>query len=106
MRNIRRHENLLQNSLATMCRAVLVAARRVGEKLPDEGTIRVTFDDSIITDTQAEKTQDMAEVAAGLMQTWKYRMRWHGEDEGVAKRNVGAASGDVGARVDAVATSD
>lgn len=44
------------------------------------------FDDSIVTDTAAEKAQDMAEVAAGLMQPWEYRVRWYGEDEETARR--------------------
>lgn len=93
MRNIRRHENLLQVSLATVCKAVLGAARRMGEDLPDEGTITVSFDDSIITDTQTEKTQDMAEVAAGLLQPWEYRVKWYGESESVAKTAGALAPG-------------
>lgn len=92
MRNIRRHENALQGQLATIARAVLAAARRMGNKLPNEGTVRISFDDSIITDTQAEKTQDMAEVAAGLMQAWEYRVKWYGESEEVAKGNSGGLS--------------
>lgn len=47
--------------------------------LPDEGDVRVNFDDSIITDTAAEKQQDMAEVAAGLMLPNEYRAKWYGE---------------------------
>ena len=50
------------------------------------------FDDSIITDTTAEKRQDMDEVAAGLMQGWEYRAKWYGEDEAAARRR-GAAAG-------------
>lgn len=92
MRNIRRHENLLQNSVCAIAKAVLGAARRMGVELPDEGGVRVMFDDSIITDTQAEKEQDMAEVAAGLMQAWEYRAKWYGESDEVAKVN---ASGNV-----------
>ncbi|WP_239283469.1 hypothetical protein [Collinsella sp. An271] len=41
------------------------------------------FDDSIITDTAVEKQQNMAEVAAGLMQPEEYRVEWYGESEGV-----------------------
>lgn len=105
MRNIRRHENLLQGALVAVCKAALEAARRQGVELPPEGDMSVTFDDSIITDTAAEKAQDMAEVAAGLMQPWEYRVRWYGEDEAVAKRNAGAA-GSERASAGAVAASD
>ena len=38
-----------------------------------------------MTDTSAEKAQDMAEVAAGLMGAWEYRMRWYGEEESIAR---------------------
>ena len=67
MRNIRRHEHALEGAMAGICRAVMAASRSLGVELPDEGEVRVTFDDSIITDTSAEKRQDMAEVASGLM---------------------------------------
>ena len=94
MRNIRRHEHALEVSITGICRALLAAERRLGVELPDEGLVRVTFDDSIITDTTAEKRQDMDEVAAGLLEPWEYRTKWHGEDEatarGRARRPVGS----------------
>ena len=92
MRNIRRHEHALEGSLAGICHALLAVERALGVELPEEGGIRVGFDDSIITDTTAEKRQDMDEVAAGLMQPWEYRVKWYGEDEETAKRR-GASSG-------------
>ena len=55
--------------------------------LPDEGDITVMFDDSIITDTAAEKAQDMSEVNI-TMNPWEYREKWYGEDEETAKANV------------------
>ena len=36
--------------------------------------MRVLFDDSIIQDTEAEKRQDMAEIAAGLMGASRLQM--------------------------------
>lgn len=86
MRNIRRHEHALERVLAGMAHALLAVARGLGEELSCEGRVRVGFDDSIVTDTAAEKAQDMAEVAAGLMQPWEYRVRWYGEDEETARR--------------------
>lgn len=101
MRNIKKHENGLERSLRTIFHAVICAARRMGKGLPDEGEIRVTFDDSIITDTIADKAQDMSEVSAGLMERWEYRKKWFGEDDATAKAHVGsgdAASGPSGRR--------
>ena len=79
MRNIRRHEHVLEKAVAGICRAVMAASRSLGVNLPDEGDVRVNFDDSIITDTAAEKQQDMAEVAAGLMTSDEYRAKWRGK---------------------------
>ena len=91
MRNIRRHEHALEGAISGICRALLAAERRLGAELPDEGLVRVTFDDSIITDTTAEKRQDMDEVAAGLMEGWEYRAKWYGEDEATARRRGAVA---------------
>lgn len=86
MRNIRKHENLLEGSIAQIGHAALHCAREfLGVSLPDEGEITVNFDDSIITDTAAEKQQDMAEVGT-TMAAWEYRVKWYGEDEETARR--------------------
>ena len=53
----------------------------MGRDLPDEGGVRVVFDDSIVQDTTSEKRQDMDEVAAGLMDRAEYRAKWYGESE-------------------------
>lgn len=58
--------------------------RSFGKELPDEGEVHVLFDDSIISDTAAEKAQDMAEVGV-TMHAWEYRAKWYGEDEKTAK---------------------
>lgn len=89
MRNIRKHENRIEEAVVQICHAVLQCGRAfLDAPQGDEGRISVMFDDSIITDTAAEKTQDMAEVSAGLMNEWEYRMKWYGEDEETAKANV------------------
>ena len=88
MRNIRRHENLMEGAIAQISRAAIHCANAfLGESLPDPGTITVNWDDSIITDTAAEKAQDMAEVGTTL-NAWEYRCKWYGEDEETAKANV------------------
>ena len=84
MRNIRRHENSLQGPIVAIARAVMCVSRGFGEDIPDEGAMRVMFDDSIIQDVAAEKAQDMAEVGV-TMNAWEYRAKWYGEDEKTAK---------------------
>lgn len=89
MRNIKRHEHVLQDSLVTISKALLAVARKQGESLPDEGLVSVTFDDSIIADTAAEKAQDMREVGV-TMAPWEFRAKWYGEDEPTARQRASA----------------
>lgn len=96
MRNVARHEHALEVSLAGISRAVLHCTRTFGEALPDEGNVAVSFDDSIITDTAAEKRLAMEEVGVTL-HPYEYRMRFYGEDETTArKRAEGLGAGAVG----------
>lgn len=79
MRNIRRHENALEGALVGISRAAMQCARGFGESIPDEGQVRVAFDDSIVTDTAAEKAQDMAEArgrAVGSRRRSRASHRW------------------------------
>ncbi len=94
MRNITKHEHVLERSIAQISRAVMHVARSFGESLPDEGSIKVTFDDSIITDTSAAKLQDMAEVGLTLWPR-EYRVRWYGEDEATAKERAKGLAGQI-----------
>lgn len=84
MRNIRRHENALEGAFVGISKAVMHMSYAFGESIPQEGDVRVQFDDSIIQDTAAEKAQDMAKVGV-TMAAWEYRVRWYGEEESVAR---------------------
>lgn len=93
MRNIRRHENALQEPIIAIARAVMAVSRGFGEGIPDEGVMAVMYDDSIIQDVASEKAQDMAEVGV-TMNAWEYRQKWYGENEKTAKaRARGLAKG-------------
>ena len=100
MRNIRRHENALEGAITGISHALLHMSRSFGEAIPEEGELRVQFDDSIVQDTAAEKEQDMREVGV-TMGAWEYRMRWYGEEESVARARaaeIGTGIGDGGRR--------
>lgn len=92
MRNIRKNENALQGALVDVSRAVLACERHMGLSLPDEGDVRVIYDDSIVQDTASEKALDMQEVAAGLMLPAEYRVKW-GYGSSDAAGNVGSGQG-------------
>lgn len=65
--------------LADVNRVLLACERPMGHELPNEGGVRVVFDDSIVQGTTSEKRQDVDEAAAGLMDRAEYRAKWYGE---------------------------
>ena len=72
-------------------RAALWAAKNVlGEDLDDRCDVTVNFDDSYFIDTETERARDRAEVAAGLLAPYEYRMRWKGENEETARERCAA----------------
>lgn len=94
MRNLRKHEAAVGASLSRMLGAACSCAASVlGLPTGDFGRVDVTWDDSIIEDTPAEKAQFMSELAAGVAAPWEYRARFKGEDEATARRLAGEASG-------------
>ena len=50
--------------------------------------ITINFEDSILTDEETERKQDVEDVASGMMSAWEYRMKWYGETKEEAKANV------------------
>lgn len=50
------------------------------------------FKDSILTDEQTERTQDIQDLSLGIMKPEEYRAKWYGEDEKTAKKNLPQAS--------------
>lgn len=87
-RNIKMHENALQKTISDVIKAALHCARIfLNESIPEEKTVTVQFDDSIIVDENTERQQDLAEVNV-TMNVWEYRMKHYGEDEDTARENA------------------
>lgn len=87
MRNIRNHENALGKGLTVLLTSLCECARiHCGANI-EEGFEKITiqWDDSIITDTSAEKTQMMAEISAGIVPKWMYLVRFYGMSPDDAK---------------------
>ena len=98
MRNLRKHEAAAGEGLSRLLSAALACARTVcGEGVPEGASVSVAWDDSIVEDTPAEKSQMQAEVAAGIASAWEYRARFYGEDEQTARERAGEAAMGVGA---------
>lgn len=83
MRNIRNHENALGKGLGRLLTALVECACIHCGANVEEGAepVEIVWDDSIITDTQAEKTQMLAEIAAGVVPKWMYLVRFYGKSE-------------------------
>ena len=54
------------------------------------------FDDSIITDSEAQRLDDMQAVSMGAMSLVEYRMRTYREDEATAQKMVSMALAEKG----------
>ena len=51
------------------------------------------FNDSILTDEEAERQQDRNDVSMGVMKLEEYRAKWYGEDPETAAANLPEAAG-------------
>lgn len=87
MRNVRKHENAVRGAIQDVMSALLDNARiHCGAPIAESfGAVSVKFDDSIITDTQTEKNQMLAEIAAGVRPKWHYLVAFDGKTEDEAK---------------------
>jgi A118 family predicted phage portal protein len=55
----------------------------------------VNFEDSVLSDDDAKRTQDRQDVSMGVMPLWEYRMKWYGEDEKTAKEMTAGDNAEV-----------
>ena len=66
-----------------------------GVNLPDiTGAVQVVLGDSIIQDDDALRDRDRADVAAGLLEPWRYMVRWQGYSEEDARAFTGEGTGE------------
>ncbi len=86
IQNTAHHRLKVEEFIIAIARAALYGAKAyLGVELDDKCELSVRFDDSYFIDSESERTRDRAEVAAGLMKPFEYRMKWRGECEEVAR---------------------
>lgn len=92
MRNIASHEESIAVGIADIITALLTCCRihGVADIEDDFGNVNISFEDSILEDTTAEKNLMMAEIAAGLVPKWKYLVEFYGMAEEEAKAVIPA----------------
>ena len=54
-----------------------------------------TFKDSVLTDEETERAQDRQDLANGVMSHLEYRMKWYGETEEQARKNLPQLAGTI-----------
>ncbi|MGN0660081.1 MAG: hypothetical protein ACI4JX_00010 [Oscillospiraceae bacterium] len=53
------------------------------------------WNDSILTDEDTERKQDIQDISIGALPLWQYRMKWYGEDEKTAKAIIAGMQSEV-----------
>ncbi len=91
-KTMRKHEILLEQSLKDMVLSLVYLNNTFTSNptinINGYRDIAIQFDDSIIEDTNAQKTSDRQDVANGVMSKVEYRMKYFGEDEKTAIKNL------------------
>lgn len=92
MRAVRRHEHIIKPAIQSLITAACGIYRELGTvNLADiAGQVNVVLGDSIMQDDDSLRERDRADVAAGLLEPWKYMVRWQGYTEEEAKEAQGA----------------
>lgn len=98
MRSVRKHENVIRGAIQDVVGALLDNARiHCGADIEEDfGPVSVSFDDSVIADTESEKALMLSEIAAGVVPKWMYLVKFYGMSEEEARREVGTEVADKG----------
>ena len=93
MRTVHRHEHVIEPAICRIVEAAANVSRTLGgAPLPDmTGAVSVVMGDNIMQDDDTLRDRDRADVAAGLLEPWRYMVRWQGYTEEDAKAATAAA---------------
>ena len=86
-------ENILRPGLQHLADAMAVIADLSELGHYDYVPVISDFDDSVVVDKTEERMADRADVAAGIMQPWEYRMKYYRDTEERAKQMVNTDQG-------------
>lgn len=93
MRSVRRHENAIEGAMAAVVSAAYATEEALsGRPLADVPRPGVTWDDSVVTDSETERAQMKDDIARGLCPAWMYPVRYWGMDEAEARAFTGDAA--------------
>lgn len=106
-RAIKKHEILLEKAIIDMVEMTAYLTNEFTNNRMEIGDeVVVKFDDSIIEDTESQKTSDRTDVTNGVMSKVEYRMKWYGESEEEAQAKIDAFSlNDLDTRINSLLTA-
>ena len=87
-RTMRKHEQVLENSLRVLIKAIAYASSTFSNTSINADEITITFDDSIIEDKGAEQIRAQSEVGAGLRSKLDYLENIRGLGSEEAKKEL------------------
>ncbi len=77
IQNAAKHQKNVEAFLTGIVRALLWCAAEVyGLPVDADAAVRVLFDDAYFTDTESQRSRDLAEVGAGILTVEEYRKKW------------------------------
>lgn len=87
-RTIKKHEQMLEDSLITIIKAIAYASTAFGNVNIDASVVTIDFDDSIIEDRGAEKARAMQEVSQNLRSRESYMINYRNLNEQQVKEEL------------------
>lgn len=87
-RTIKKHEQMLEDSLITIIKAIAYASTVFGNVNIDASVVTIDFDDSIIEDRGAEKVRAMQEVSQNLRSKESYMINYRNLNEQQVKEEL------------------
>ena len=77
-----------ESAIFDLIKAICYASSQFGKYDVNVEGLKITFDDSIAEDKEAESARARAEVGMGLLSKIEYRMKIYGETEQIAKQKI------------------
>lgn len=95
-RNLKKHETIFEKALITLIKSLMYICNTFTTKyrFSSPEKVEVLFDDSIIEDKSTEKENSRKDLDSGVISAVEFRMKWYGEDEDTAIKNIKKFSGD------------
>lgn len=86
MRSVRRHENAIEKAACSVVRAAYSCQMALsGTALEEVPSPHITWDDSVVSDSETERNQMKDDIARGLCPAWMYPVKYWGMDETEAR---------------------